>query len=152
MVEIRVPLIESTLRFARHDSNLHVAEPASMRSTVLVVDDDAAVRESLSMAMVASGYRVLTAASGAEALNRAIEAMPGLDAVIADLGLGRGPDGIQVVRALRERLGRPVPALLLTGDTTPERLRDIAESGLEVIHKPVLPDVLGAMVGRLVES
>jgi CheY-like chemotaxis protein len=45
------------------------------------------------------------------------------------------------VRRLRERLG-DVPALLVSGDTAPERLREAQSSGLPLLHKPVSADKL----------
>jgi two-component system, sensor histidine kinase len=46
------------------------------------------------------------------------------------------------VRRLRERIGREVPALPISGDTAPERLREAQESGLPLLHKPVAPERL----------
>ncbi|NBB83519.1 MAG: response regulator [Alphaproteobacteria bacterium] len=151
LVEVRVPLLEAALKGAAAPP-MGVAPGPARAITVLVVDDDAAVRESLALALESSGYRVLVAATGEAALAEGAEAGAGLSAIVADLGLGNGPDGISVIQGLRQRLDRDVPALLLTGDTTPDRLRDIARTDIDVVHKPVLPDVLGAQLKRLTES
>jgi CheY-like chemotaxis protein len=45
--------------------------------------------------------------------------------------------------------GTDIPALLLTGDTAPARLREATESGLPLLHKPVPPSVLHDTLGQL---
>jgi len=47
-----------------------------------------------------------------------------------------------VIEALRAAMGRDLPALLITGDTAPERLREAVGSGLPLLHKPVSPSRL----------
>jgi CheY-like chemotaxis protein len=59
-----------------------------------------------------------------------------VDVIVADLRLRQHENGIETVRRLRERVG-DVPALLVTGDTAPERLREAQASGLPLLHKPV---------------
>ena len=55
--------------------------------------------------------------------------------------LRQNESGVDTIRRLRERLG-DVPALLVTGDTAPERLREAQASGLPLLHKPVQGDTL----------
>ena len=50
--------------------------------------------------------------------------------------------GAEAIAALRAELQRPVPALLITGDTAPERLREAQATGVKLLHKPVLPNDL----------
>jgi CheY-like chemotaxis protein len=74
---------------------------------------------------------------------------PPIDVIVADLRLRQNESGIETVRALRARVGE-VPALLVTGDTAPERLREATASGLPLLHKPVFADALRtAMRGAL---
>ena len=79
---------------------------------VLVVDDDAAVLETVAAELGAAGATVLTAPSGAEALAR-LERDPRIDAVVADLSMP-GMDGLSFIRKAREMRPR-LPAALLTG-------------------------------------
>jgi CheY-like chemotaxis protein len=64
-----------------------------------------------------------------------------VDIIIADFRLRQHENGIDTVRRLRARLGQ-VPALLVSGDTAPERLREAQSSGLALLHKPVSADKL----------
>ena len=70
------------------------------------------------------------------------KAAVGFDAFIVDFRLAGALNGIEATRLLREKAGRAVPAILVTGDTDPARVRSAYESGLVVLFKPVQPDEL----------
>ena len=115
---------------------------------LLIVDDDNLVRDALALIMETYGYDVSVAASTQEAID---EVAGGVrpDAILADYRL-RGEDtGLRAVQAVRALLGEAVPALILTGDTAPERLREIHGSGLTVLHKPVLGAALVAGISSV---
>src|SRR4051794_5006682 len=77
---------------------------------VLVVDDDAAVRDSLARTLRFEGYQIDTAGDGLEALDAVRDAEP--DAMILDVNMPR-LDGLETCRRLRGE-GRLVPVLMLT--------------------------------------
>jgi hypothetical protein len=52
----------------------------------------------------------------------------------------------------RPAFGAPIPAFLISGDTAPERLREGRESGHHLLHKPVRPMRLRAMVSQLLQG
>jgi signal transduction histidine kinase len=112
---------------------------------VLVVDDEAEVRESTSVALRLHGIQV-EIADGLVQAEQTVQALRDaghtLDAVITDFRLRGSEDGISLVLALRHLLGRKVPALLITGDTAPERVRQAQQSGLRVLYKPVKISVM----------
>jgi hypothetical protein len=49
---------------------------------------------------------------------------------------------LEAIAALRNLLGETTPALLISGDTSPDRLREAHASGIPILHKPVSPDLL----------
>src|SRR6266568_6788155 len=77
---------------------------------VLVVDDDAAVRRSLSTALGRDGYEVVAADGGSAALARL--AAGSVDAIVLDVAMPE-PNGLEVCRRLRAR-GDRTPILMLT--------------------------------------
>jgi CheY-like chemotaxis protein len=79
-------------------------------ATILIVDDDRALREGLAETIAGLGHRPLSAASGPEALARLQR--ESVDAVLLDLHLP-DMDGIEVLRRLRENPKRP-PVVILT--------------------------------------
>jgi DNA-binding NarL/FixJ family response regulator len=64
-----------------------------------------------------------------------------VDLVLSDLRLRGAEDGIAAIRSLRQT--RPnLPALLVSGDTAPQRLLDADAANLTMLHKPVPVGVL----------
>ncbi len=104
---------------------------------VLVIDDEASVRESTSAALRLYGLNVEVADGWEQARETCRRMEGGLDAVISDYRLCHSKDGIEVIKDLVRMAGRPIPALLITGDTAPERVRQAEVSGLTVLYKPV---------------
>jgi signal transduction histidine kinase len=72
------------------------------------------------------------------------------EVIISDFQLGRSREGPTEIGEIRRLLGHPtLPAILLTGDSSPELLRRIAEGQLDVLHKPIAPDVLAAFLSTI---
>jgi len=108
---------------------------------VLIIDDEPEVRTGMQMVLEQLGCRVATCGGYAEA-ERLLDRQPlDVQLIIADFRLRQNESGIDTVRRLRARLGN-VPALLLSGDTAPERLREAQSSGLRLLHKTLSADKL----------
>jgi signal transduction histidine kinase len=113
---------------------------------VLIVDDVENVRGSTAAVLSLYGLHVETADGLQQALEIALRPKQYLDAVITDLRLRHGENGIHLVDELNARLGRKLPALLVTGDIAPERVQLAQQSGLRVLYKPVnVDDLLEAL-------
>lgn len=128
-----------------------VAEDASDRLPAalkfLVVDDDVDVQQALKARLEARGSTVRTASASGEALS-VWRGGYRPDLVLADYRLGDEKTGAELIAALRAE-GCEAPALIITGDTAPDRLAALARSGLEVLHKPVNDALLVQTVQRL---
>ena len=105
------------------------------RRRILVVDDEASVREVLSQYLELEGYLVLQAADGAEAL-RLAQAQPP-DLVVLDLMLP-GIDGIEVCRRLRAASAVPILMLTARSDET-DKLIGFAVGTDDYVTKPFSP-------------
>jgi len=125
-----------------------VAPIAARPLTLLVIDDDPAIRDSMRHLLEAWGHAVRTAASTREALER-VAIDPGVDVVLTDYRLSDGETGVDAVDALRERLGRRVEAAVLTGDTSADIVRHVQGSGLRLLHKPIDAQRLREVVDAL---
>lgn len=113
---------------------------------LLVIDDEAAVRLAMCELLSAQGCQV----RGVDCMDAALEQARLFppDAVLADLRLRGGEDGIVVIDALRRR--QPdLPALLISGDTAPERLQEAASAGIRLLHKPLQADLLLAEIAAI---
>src|SRR5215472_3365836 len=117
----------------------------SMSQTVLVVDDDPALRSVIAQILAHSGYGVLTAdtfEAGQTALN---ERLP--DLLIVDVRLGAF-NGLQLLATAT----RPIPALVLTGYDDVTLKRAAHQFGAEYLVKPIAWDLLLAAVRRQLQS
>jgi signal transduction histidine kinase/CheY-like chemotaxis protein len=117
---------------------------------VVVVDDDALVREGMGGLLRAWGCNVVTAPSEGAAMVGLAKRRP--DLIVCDYRLANGVTGFDVIARLRRSCGATVPAFLISGDTAPERLREARVSGYHLLHKPVQPAALRAMLGRLLKK
>ena len=114
--------------------------PASRHECVLVVDDDEDARESLREAVEMIGCSVVTAASGAEALDLLQERRPCL--MVLDLMMP-GMSGAQVMEAMKRQ-----PALDAMRVVIATSAPDCAPKGVPVIPKPIDLDTIWAWVRR----
>lgn len=64
------------------------------------------------------------------------------DVVISDYRLAENEDGYDVINRLRQRFGRDLPALIITGDTDPAIIRRMADDLISVMHKPLEMETL----------
>ncbi|MEO6362002.1 MAG: hybrid sensor histidine kinase/response regulator [Caldimonas sp.] len=117
--------------------------------TVLLLDDEEAVRTSVGELLVEWGYEVIAVATTGEAL-AAVEARHGLvDVIVSDLRLRDGEDGLRAIEQVRQACGFAVPAVLVTGDTSPDQVLRVHESGHIALYKPVQPKDLLTVLKKL---
>jgi CheY-like chemotaxis protein len=109
---------------------------------VLVIDDDAIVLMGLVAMMDSWGQRTLAANSRDEAVDQLQASGMVPDLILADYRLRAGETGLDVIAEVWRRVGREIPAILLTGDTAPAVLREAHARGLRLLHKPILPPEL----------
>ncbi len=103
------------------------------KSTILIVDDEANIRSSLSGILEDEGYAVTTAASGQEALDQVAASMP--DAVLLDIWM-EGMDGLEVLSRLKRR-AQDLPVIMISGHGTIETAVQATQKGAyDFIEKP----------------
>ena len=111
--------------------------------SVLVVDDEAGMRETVADILTGEGYDVTTAADGNDALSRLRTTT--FSVVLMDIRMP-GRDGISV---LRELGGPPPPVVLMTAYADEEQHEAAAQAGsFAVLHKPVPARRLLDLVAR----
>jgi two-component system, sensor histidine kinase len=125
-------------------------------AVVGVVEDEPQIREAMSLLLGRWGAQAIAADSGAtliEALHSGPDGAPRIpDAILCDYRLRQGESGIDAVVRIRDEFNAQIPAMLITGDTGEDRLREAHESGLAVLHKPVQPKVLRPALAALLRS
>jgi signal transduction histidine kinase len=122
---------------------------------VLVLDDEEHIREA--MLALLKVYSVDACAVGDEtqaesALAEAAAQGRPFEALLCDFRLAGGADGLDAGRRLQRRYGESLPLLLITGETSPQRLQQVRDAKVTVLFKPVgasaLMQALADCVGR----
>jgi len=117
--------------------------------SVLVVDDEPVMRESLAAWLVEDGYQVDLAASGSEAVEM-VRARK-YDVCLVDLKMPGGPDGIETlrhIRSLRPETTQVILTAYATIDTAVQAMREGAE---DYLAKPCNPEQISLMLERLLK-
>ena len=124
-------------------------KPIEQQSAILVVDDEAEIRDALAEILSGARHRVVTATSGRDALQRM--ALQHFDAILTDI---RMPDldGRALYQEIEKRWpGRASRVVFVTGDTLASGLREfVSSSGRPVIEKPFLPSEVRRVIAELV--
>lgn len=110
----------------------------------LVLDDDALALQGMGSLLLSWGMACDLAHSFEQALQYSAQQCP--DVIISDFRLAEARNGAVAIAQLRSALCKQVPALLVTGDTSPERLREAAATGIALLHKPAAPADLRRLV------
>lgn len=131
------------------EADLSVGAGQLQGLSILVIDDEQAVREGLAAMLSRWGAAVSQASGEAQALLACQAQPPNL--IIADVRLAaeHGPD---VVRACRKQCQAAIPGILLSGETDADQLERLRATGMPVLHKPVKPAQLRMAIQRSVNA
>ena len=127
--------------------------PLVLPSPVLLLDDEADIGDAMTALLASYGavLKVVTDEVAAqEALAQAVQQERPFAALICDLRLAEGADGLEVAHRLRARFNPELPLLLVTGETSPQRLQRVRDSGVPVLFKPVDAQALLQTLAKLV--
>ena len=126
-------------RYARSD----------FHGTILVIEDEASVRTSISRLLKTSGIRAVVVATADDALARIRRQEIRPDLLLCDYNLQGSSDGVTTVADLRAALGQNAPAIIMTGDIRSETVAPIVAEGMAVLLKPFLLDDLLQQIARV---
>lgn len=117
--------------------------------SILVIDDEADVREGMTTLLAQHQCDVISVDSATSAIDHIIahEWVPEL--IVADYRLRDDQKGDAAIEMVREEVNEDVPAMIVTGDTSPVRLREAIDSGFVLLHKPVIAMELIKAVNQL---
>ena len=120
-------------------------------SYILLVEDDAALLESLQTLMKLEGYDVKAASSSEDALALIKEQAAEPSLIVADYSLPGDMTGVQLIARIRETLDHQCPVIVLSGVVSQEKLSKIDECGAHYFQKPVKADAFVALIHDLLE-
>jgi signal transduction histidine kinase/ActR/RegA family two-component response regulator len=122
---------------------LALASPLPQR--MLLIDDEIDIGDAIAALMGSYGVDLHVARDEVAAVSAFLQATvlsQPFEALICDYRLADGADGLDVALRLRARFAPDLPLLLVTGETAPERLQRVHDSGVPVLFKPVAANVL----------
>ncbi len=119
---------------------------------VLLVDDESAILRGMAELFDNWHIDLVTAHSADEAVQwlETIDRSP--DVIVSDYRLPDDTDGIEVITRLRQKYGHDIPAILVTGDTAPDTILRISQAGIPMLHKPLRPAKLRALLTHLIQQ
>ena len=117
---------------------------------VLIVEDYDEARQMYVEYLKLSGFRVVEAANGVDALERAFALLP--DVILMDLALPR-LDGWEATRRLKaDARTRQIPVVALTGHALASHVESARQAGCDAfVSKPCLPDALVHQIRRMLD-
>jgi signal transduction histidine kinase len=144
--KVRLPLGERPAAELARKAKAAAAPGDLSGRVIVVVEDEAAVLEGMRVLLEGWGAEVVTGASiretmaGVEPLGRAP------DLIVADYGLREGNVGTQAIAALRERFRAQIPAIIVSGSTTPAHVEEAKSIDAHLLLKPVMPAKLRTLI------
>lgn len=150
---VRLPLMRNVCLMPEPVEATEAQGPAVNLSgrRVLVIENDAGMREAFGMLLRSWGMDVAVASGVADARAAARDG-PRPDIVLTDYRLDDGDTGVHAIVALREDLGRRLPALIVSAEGV-EAIRTLADPlGVPVLEKPVPERRLRKAVRELLEG
>jgi signal transduction histidine kinase len=136
---------EDTATIGRVVSDAPVAPHADLPGRILVLDDEADIGEAVTALLAVHGVEcthVMDESQARLSLHEAEASGAPFEALICDYRLAEGADGLDAAMRLRAQADSALPVLLITGETSPQRLQRVRESGVPVLFKPATEAVL----------
>ncbi|TQF32032.1 two-component hybrid sensor and regulator [Bradyrhizobium sp. UNPA324] len=146
---VLVPKVDECVRSVAPTALPHPGVFAVDGKAILVIADSPIVQEGTGGLLSKWGCSVVAAGSDEAALVRLAEREQRPDLIISDYHLARGKTGIRAIEQINAAFGSSIPAILISGDTAAEPLRDAKDRGYVLLHKPVDPMQLRAVMHEL---
>jgi signal transduction histidine kinase/ActR/RegA family two-component response regulator len=152
MFALDLPLVHAENPVLDHSMRAGSKEGQLAGALVAVVDDEPVILNATRTLLEQWGCTVIAATSGSSAIEQLSLCSQVPDALLCDYRLRGNETGIDVINAIRKEYNENIPAMLISGDTGPQRVKEIQASGLTVLHKPVLDHILQAALSKLVNG
>jgi len=143
---VTVPVAKAVNYTAAVTTATPLSTPVS-GALIVCIENDAAILDGMKTLLTAWSAEVIAVADPEAAIEAIEAAGRPVTGLLVDYHLDRG-NGLAAIREIRRRFGDNVPAILITADRSPE-VRDAArDAGIHLLHKPIKPASLRALMGR----
>jgi len=145
---ISVPFVASAVPVSAPPSQ-YVEDLKGTR--VIIIDDEALIRAGMSQVLEEWGCKV----TQAESIDQAVKQLNDqckIDMILTDYRLRENQTGLDAIKSIHQLCNKTIPAIILTGDTDPQRLREAKDSGFKLLHKPVSSSKLRSLMSYLLDQ
>jgi len=150
---VLVPKASPQVKVAALPTAAVAALDVAVGKVIAVIDDDPLALDAMSGLLRTWNCSVIAGRSANELLLRLGGAdRQTLDLIISDFHLADGISGLQVIEQLRTKLGPRIPAFLVSGDISPATRKEAHDGGYHLLHKPVDPMSLRALINRMLRK
>ena len=149
---VMVPAIQATGKDVEPVSASPAAIDRFRNKLIVVVDDDPLVLDGMSGLLRSWGCRVVTASTGEGAIDSIVKQGAVPDLIVSDYRLPEGQTGLHVIARIRGAFKTEIPAFVISGDINSEPLQVARENGFHLLHKPLAPMALRAMLNRMLKQ
>ncbi|MBD9491982.1 hybrid sensor histidine kinase/response regulator [Ensifer sp. ENS11] len=129
---------------------------AGITAGIILVEDEKEVADAMVRLLTLEGHRIYAGRSAEEVLRVHSEALVAgsapVDLIVADYRLEHGATGLDAIQTLCDHIGRRVPAIIVTGDTSPSRLKEVSASRARILHKPITGEELRDAIHAALEG
>jgi len=117
-------------------------------ANILVIDDDISILYGMEQLLFDWDCQALCADSESSAMELLNKSAINIDLIIADYRLRNNKTGVDACINLSEEFNLSAPSIIITGDTSPERLKEVQNSGFRILHKPVKAEKLKSVIAE----
>jgi CheY-like chemotaxis protein len=143
---LSVPAAAAPLPVAAHGAEAPRGDQDISGRLIVVIDDETAIVEGMKVLLDSWGAQVIASADGEDVVARLHELGRLPDVIIADYRLAGNRTGTDVIARLHEELDPAIPAIMVTGSSTPQRMEEAIRRGYHLMLKPVMPEKLRALI------
>ena len=118
-----------------------VVQPQMNNALIVVIDDEAQIVESTSSLLELHGFTVITASGSADAIKKLQHTDKRPDLLLCDFRL-LNETGVEAISLIQEEFNFDIPAIIVTGETTPDAIQAITHLGYKTLFKPLSSDSL----------
>ena len=142
-----VPLVKKNAAIS-NESTAHFAINGNMKN-IAIIENDETIISGLVAVLDGAGYKTHVLHDlGEDSIRNNLPENIIPDIIIADYRLDGGVTGGNAIAKVRSVLGKEIPAIIITGDTAPQRLREAKKSGFDILHKPIKPEDLLTAINK----
>ena len=118
-----------------------VVQSQMNNALIVVIDDEAQIVESTSSLLELHGFTVITASGSADAIKKLQHTHKRPDLLLCDFRL-LNETGVEAISLIQEEFNFDIPAIIVTGETTPDAIQAITHLGYKTLFKPLSSDSL----------